>query len=248
MKVNGAWTKEGERIDDLQRDGLFIIQHPGKFCFGIDAVLLSGFCRLHKSYEVADLGTGTAILPILLSAKSGAKHFVGLEIQEDMADMALRSVRMNGLDDRISIIYGDLKESSSILGKNCYEAVVCNPPYYRVGGGKRNPCRELEIARHEVMCTIEDIVRESQAILKQSGHLFMIYTASRLSEVLSLLSKKGLQPKRLRLVHPFKDKDANLFMVEAVKGGHEGMVVEPPLIVYKKPGFYTDEVRALYSS
>ncbi|MBP5292183.1 MAG: tRNA1(Val) (adenine(37)-N6)-methyltransferase [Lachnospiraceae bacterium] len=246
--IENVWIKEGERIDDLQRDGLFIIQHPGKFCFGIDAVLLSGFCRLHHSYRVVDLGTGTGILPILLSAKTNARHFVGIEIQADMADMASRSVSMNNLSERISIINGDLKEVSSLLGKNCYEAVVCNPPYFKIGGGRRNPSKELEIARHEVMCTIEDIVRESQALLKQNGHFFMIYTASRLSEAICLLSKSGLQPKRLRLVHPFDHRDANLFMIEVVKGGRDGMVVEPPLIVYKEPGVYTDEVQDLYRS
>lgn len=248
IDIENVWIKEGERIDDLQRDGLFIIQHPGKFCFGIDAVLLSGFCRLHHSYRVVDLGTGTGILPILLSAKTNARHFVGIEIQADMADMASRSVNMNNLSERISIINGDLKEVSSLLGKNCYEAVVCNPPYFKIGGGRRNPSKELEIARHEVMCTIEDIVRESQALLKQNGHFFMIYTASRLSEAICLLSKSGLQPKRLRLVHPFDHRDANLFMIEAVKGGRDGMVVEPPLIVYKEPGVYTDELQDLYRS
>lgn len=248
IDIENVWIKEGERIDDLQRDGLFIIQHPGKFCFGIDAVLLSGFCRLHHSYRVVDLGTGTGILPILLSAKTNARHFVGIEIQSDMADMASRSVNMNNLSERISIINGDLKEASSLLGKNCYEAVVCNPPYFKIGGGRRNPSKELEIARHEVMCTIEDIVRESQALLKQNGHFYMIYTASRLSEAICLLSKSGLQPKRLRLVHPFDHRDANLFMIEVVKGGRDGMVVEPPLIVYKEPGVYTDEVQDLYRS
>ena len=248
IDIENVWIKEGERIDDLQRDGLFIIQHPGKFWFGIDAVLLSGFCRLHHSYRVVDLGTGTGILPILLSAKTNARHFVGIEIQADMADMASRSVSMNNLSERISIINGDLKEVSSLLGKNCYEAVVCNPPYFKIGGGRRNPSKELEIARHEVMCTIEDIVRESQALLKQNGHFFMIYTASRLSEAICLLSKSGLQPKRLRLVHPFDHRDANLFMIEVVKGGRDGMVVEPPLIVYKEPGVYTDEVQDLYRS
>lgn len=247
-EYKNSWLKDEERIDDLQRDGLMIIQHPGKFCFGIDAVLLSGFCRLHRSYKVVDFGTGTGILPILLFAKTGAEHFVGIEIQPAMADMASRSVKMNGLADRISIINGDLKEASAMLGKNCYEAVVCNPPYYKVGGGKRNPVRELEIARHEVMCTIEDVVRESRAILKENGHFFMIYTASRLAEVLCLLSKSSLQPKRIRLIYPYAGKDANLFMVEAVKGGREGMIVESPLIVYREPGIYTDEVKDIYSS
>jgi tRNA1Val (adenine37-N6)-methyltransferase len=238
----------GERIDDLQRDGLRIIQHPGRFCFGIDAVLLSGFCRAKRRDKVVDLGTGTGILPILLSAKTAASHFTGIEIQPEMAEMAARSVAMNGLSSRVRIVAGDLKEASTLLGKNAFEVVVSNPPYFKAGGGKANPSKDLEIARHEVCCTLEDVIREAGALLKQSGHFFLICTASRLSEAMNLAQQYKLQPKRLRMIHPFADAEANLFLMEAVKGGPPGIRVEKPLVVYQTKGVYTDEVIAIYQA
>ena len=240
--------RSGERIDDLQLNGLCIIQNPQQFCFGIDAVLLSHFCRLRRGDRVADLGTGSGILPILLSAKSEAEHFTGIEIQKDVADMAQRSVRMNGLEDRIDIVTGDLCEASALLGKQCVDAVCANPPYYKDGGGIGNGSRQLEIARHEVCCTLEDVVREAGSLLKMSGRFFLVSPAARLAEAFRLAPLYKMEPKRLRLVHPFARSDANLFMMEAVKGGRPGLKVGPPLIVYSEKGIYSDEVKRIYSN
>ena len=148
--------KPGERVDELQRNGYRIIQDPGRFCFGMDAVLLSGFARVKPGERALDLGTGTGIIPILLEARTQGESFTGLEIQEESADMARRSVSMNGLEDRIHIVTGDIKEAAQIFGAASYHVVTCNPPYMTANHGLRNPKEHLAIARHEVLCTLED--------------------------------------------------------------------------------------------
>lgn len=237
---------EGERLDDLQRNHLKLIQNPAKFCFGMDAVLLSGFAKVRQQESCLDLGTGTGIIPILLSAKTEGKQFVGLEIQPESADMARRSVEGNGIGDRVQIVTGDIKEASHLFGAASFEVVTSNPPYMTGGHGLINGSEARTIARHEVLCSLSDIARETSKVLKSGGRFYMVHRPFRLAEIIRELSAAGLEPKRMRLIYPFVDKEPNMVLVEAVKGGRPRMTVEPPLIVYKAPGEYTQEIYDTY--
>lgn len=238
----------GERVDDLQRKGYKIIQNEEKFCFGMDAVLLSSFTMVKPGEKVLDLGTGTGIIPILLEAKTEGEHFTGLEIQAESADMARRSVEMNGLSGKIDIVEGDIKEASKIFGKNTMNVVTVNPPYMNDLHGIKNPELPKAIARHEVLCTLEDVVREGAAVLKQNGRMYMVHRPHRLVEIITMMVKYKLEPKRMRLVHPYKDKEANMVLIEALKGGKSMIKVEEPLIVYKDVNVYTAELLELYGN
>ena len=238
----------GERVDDLQRKGYKIIQNEEKFCFGMDAVLLSSFTMVKPGEKVLDLGTGTGIIPILLEAKTEGEHFTGLEIQAESADMARRSVEMNGLSGKIDIVEGDIKEASKIFGKNTMNVVTVNPPYMNDLHGIKNPELPKAIARHEVLCTLEDVVREGAAVLKQNGRMYMVHRPHRLVQIITMMVKYKLEPNRMRLVHPYKDKEANMVLIEALKGGKSMIKVEEPLIVYKDVNVYTEELLKLYGN
>lgn len=238
--------KPEERLDDLQINGYEIIQHPGKFCFGMDAVLLSNFARVKKGETVLDLGTGTGIIPILLTAKTEGESFVGLEIQEESADMAKRSVTHNRLDDKIAIVNGDIKEAATIFGSASFDVITTNPPYMIGRHGIANVSDTKAIARHEVLCTLDDILRESSRILKPRGRFYMVHRPFRLAEILSKMVELGLEPKRMRMVHPFIDKEPNMVLIEGVRGANSRMTVERPLIVYKEVGVYSDELLGEY--
>ena len=238
--------KENERIDDLQRNHLRIIQKTDGFCFGMDAVLLSGFAAVKPGERVLDLGTGTGIIPILLSAKTEGEHFTGLEIQEEIAGMAKRSVSMNGLEKKIEIVNGDIKEASRIFGAASFDVVTTNPPYMNDAHGLKNPTEVKAISRHEVLCTLEDVVREGAKVLKHGGRMYMVHRPHRLIEILNTMTKYRLEPKRMKLVHPFRDKEANMVLIEGIKGGKSMIKVEKPIIVYKEQGVYTDEIYDIY--
>lgn len=234
--------KPGERLDDLQTKGYEIIQHPGRFCFGVDAVLLSSFAKVRKGERALDLGTGTGILPILLEAKNEGSYYAGLEIQEESADMAARSVLHNGLSDKIEIITGDIKEAAAIFGAASFEVVTTNPPYMIGGHGIKNDNDAKYIARHEVLCSLDDILRQSAKLLKEKGRFYMVHRPFRLAEILAKMSQYGIEPKRMRLVHPYVDKEPNMVLVEGLRGGRPRITVEAPLIVYEKDGTYTEEL------
>lgn len=238
--------KEHERIDELHRNGYRIIQRENAFCFGMDAVLLSGFAAVKPGEKALDLGTGTGIIPILLEAKTEGKHFTGLEIQEEMAEMASRSVRLNGLEEKIDIITGDIKEAGRIFGGASFDVVTTNPPYMNDSHGLKNPELPKAIARHEVLCTLEDVVREGARVLRPGGRFYMVHRPHRLIEIITALTRYRLEPKRMKMVHPFVDKEANMVLIEAVRGGRSMIKVEKPLIVYKEPGVYTDEIYDIY--
>lgn len=240
--------KPGERLDDLQIKGYEIIQSPGRFCFGMDAVLLSSFAKVKKSERALDLGTGTGILPILLEAKNEGTQYVGLEIQEESADMARRSVLHNKLDDKISIITGDIKEASEIFGAASFHVITTNPPYMIGDHGLKNDNEALYIARHEALCTLDDILRESARLLKPKGRFYMVHRPFRLAEILGKMSAYGIEPKRMRLIHPYVDKEPNMVLVEGMRGAKPRMTVEPPLIVYEKSGDYTKELLSMYGN
>ena len=238
--------KEHERIDDLQRNGYKIIQDPCRFCFGMDAVLLSGFARAKEGDRVIDLGTGTGIIPILMEAKTSAAHLTGLEIQEESADMARRSVALNGLEDKIDIVTGDIRQAVELFGKSKMDVVTSNPPYMIGQHGLKNPHSEKAIARHEVLCTLEDVISAAAGLLKPGGNFYMVHRPFRLAEIMTCLNKYRLEPKRMRLVYPFIDKEPNMVLIEANRGGRSRLTVEKPLIVYKEQGVYTDEIYDVY--
>lgn len=237
---------EKERLDDLHRNGYRIIQKEHGFCFGMDAVLLSGFAWAGQGERVLDLGTGTGIIPILLEAKTEGEHFCGLEIQESFADMAGRSVTLNGLDKKISIVRGDIKEAGRIFGGASFDVVTVNPPYMNDCHGLKNPELPKAIARHEILCTLRDVVREGAKVLKPGGRFYMVHRPRRLIEILAVLTEFKLEPKRMKLVHPFADREANMVLIEAVRGGRPLLKVEKPLIVFKEPGVYSDEIYDIY--
>ncbi len=235
-----------ERVDDLQRNHYRIIQDPGRFCFGMDAVLLSGFANVKPGEHVLDLGTGTGIIPILLEAKTKGEHFTGLEIQPESADMAERSVKLNGLTERINIVTGDIKEASSIFGASSFEVVTTNPPYMIGQHGISNPKDAKAIARHEILCDLDDILRESARLLKPQGRFYMVHRPFRLAEIFSKMIEYHIEPKCMKLVYPFVDKEPNMVLIEGLRGGRSRLTVEKPLIVYKEPGVYTDEIYDIY--
>ncbi|MDD6505739.1 MAG: tRNA1(Val) (adenine(37)-N6)-methyltransferase [Lachnospiraceae bacterium] len=235
-----------ERVDDLQRNGYGIIQDPGRFCFGMDAVLLSGFAKVKEGERVVDLGTGTGIIPILLEAKTAGAHFTGLEIQPESADMARRSVEYNGIGDRVSIVTGDIKEASRIFGAASVDVVTTNPPYMIGQHGMVNDADAKTIARHEVLCTLDDILRESARLLKPQGRFYMVHRPFRLAEIFCKMVEYHIEPKRMQLVYPYVDKEPNMVLIEGMRGGKSRITVEKPLIVYREPGKYTDEIYDIY--
>lgn len=238
--------QENERIDDLERNGYQIIQNPDKFCFGMDAVLLSGFAKVKPQAQVLDMGTGTGIIPILLEAKTQAAHLTGLEIQEESADMARRSVLLNHLENKIDIVTGDIKEADSLFKAASFDVITCNPPYMIGQHGITNPDAPKAIARHEILCTLDDVVRNAATLLKPGGNFCMVHRPFRLAEIISVMTKYKLEPKRMRLVYPFINKEPNMVLIEGCRGGKPRMTVEKPLIVYKEQGKYTDEIYEVY--
>ena len=252
MLNTDALCLPGEKIDDLQRSGLRIIQDPARFCFGMDAVLLTGFVqegiagRTLAREDLLDLGTGTGIIPILMSAKSDCRFLTGLEIQPDSADMAARSVKLNGLEDRVRIIQGDIKEADALFAPASFGVITCNPPYMIRSHGLQNPDSPKAIARHEVLCSFEDVARATERLLKPGGHFYLVHRPFRLAEIMTTLRDHGLEPKRMRLVYPYVDREPNMVLLDCVRGGRPRLTVERPLIVYKEPGVYTEEIYEVY--
>lgn len=238
--------KPQERLDELHRNGYYIIQDPDRFCFGMDAVLLSGFVKVKKGERLLDLGTGTGIIPILLEAKTEGGHFTGLEIQKESADMAFRSVKLNHLEEKIDIITGDIKDASKIFGASSFDVITTNPPYMIGQHGLSSSNEAKAAARHEILCTLEDVLCESAKLLKPKGRFYMVHRPFRLAEIMHKMVTYGLEPKRMQLVYPFVDKEPNMVLLEGLRGGNSRLSVEKPLIVYKEKGVYTDEIYDIY--
>jgi len=225
--------KQGERLDDLQLKGLELIQHPDRFCYGVDAVLLSDFVKVKDGETVLDLGTGTGILPLLLSAKTKGKHFTGLEIQAESVDMARRSVAHNNLQERIEIVSGDIKEAAQVVSPAFFDVIVTNPPYMISQHGYASVGDAKAIARHEVLCDLDDILRESMKLLQDSkGRFYMIHKPFRLAEIMIKMNQYKIEPKRIQFVHPYVDKEPTMVLVEGLRGGKSRVRVEPPIIMY----------------
>ncbi|HAQ51487.1 MAG TPA: SAM-dependent methyltransferase [Lachnospiraceae bacterium] len=237
---------ENERLDELHRKGYKIIQDPNRFCFGMDAVLLSAFANVRKKERVLDIGTGTGIIPILMEARYGGESYVGIEIQEDVADMASRSVKYNNLEDKISIDNSDVKDALKLYGFGFFDVITTNPPYMTVDKGIVNPNDTKALSRHELSVTLEDIVSISSKLLKNKGRFYMIHRPARLVEIMNVMRKYNLEIKRIRMVHPYIDKEANMVLIEAMHDGKPFLKVENPLIVYEKSGEYTKEVMDIY--
>lgn len=237
---------ENERLDELHRNGYYIIQNPERFCFGMDAVLLSGFAKAKKGERVLDLGTGTGIIPILMEAKTESEDFTALEIQEESADMARRSVLYNHLENRINIVTGDIKDASKIFGASSFDVITTNPPYMIGEHGISCASDAKAIARHEVLCDLDDILRESAKLLRPGGRFYMVHRPFRLAEIMSKMVAYKIEPKRMKLVYPYIDKEPNMVLIEGLRGGKSRLTVEKPLIVYKEQGVYTDEIYDIY--
>ncbi len=239
--------KDNETIDDLQLNGLKIIQTNDSFKFGIDAVLLSHFVKAKKNAKVIDFGTGTAILPILLSAKIRAEKIYGIEIQDKMAEMAGRSVIMNQLEKKIEILNIDIKDAFKHFGYDFADVITCNPPYFIANGAIRNPNDAKAISRHEVLITLEEIIEQASKVLKHNGNLYMIHRPNRLVDVVYFLKKYQLEPKEIQFICPNINKEPNLFLVRANKGGRAELKFHKPLYVYDIKGDYTEEIYNIYN-
>lgn len=238
--------KEGERLDDLMIKNLGIIQDPKVFCFGIDAVLLSGFAKVNAGDKCLDLCSGNGIIPILLYAKTKAECLYGIEIQAPLAQMAQRSIKYNNLPDSVFVKEGDIRSITEYFEQGQYDVVTVNPPYIKGQGGLENDSESLNIARHETLCTLEDVAKAAYKVLKSKGRLYMVHRPGRLVEILKLLSDNHLEPKTLRLVAPFAGKRPNMVLIEAKKDAGSELIVEPTLVVYDRPGEYTEEVLKIY--
>lgn len=236
-------------VVDTLKNGYKIIQDSEKFKFGIDAILLSHFAfnQIRNNEKVIDLGTGNGIIPLMI-AKSRANSIVGLEIQEENVEIAKKSVELNQLEEKIQIIHGDIKAVEKKFTKHSFDVVISNPPYMINEHGKQNPTEAKSIARHEVLCNLEDIICAVDYLLKPFGKLFMIHRPFRLPEIFSLLTKYKIEPKRMELVSPFLQKEPNLVLIEARKNANPRLQIEENLIVYEKPGIYTEKINQIYSS
>ena len=234
---------------DTLKNGYKILQDSERFQFGIDAVLLADYASksLKEKESVIDLGTGTGIIPLLMVNKCKTAAFTGLEVQKESAEMAARSVAMNELEGQIQIVHGDLKEAGSLFPRHSFNVVTCNPPYMIDAHGRSNEQDALTIARHEVLCTLEDVVTAADYLLASHGSFFMIHRPFRLPEIFSSLEKHKMEMKRMRLIYPFADKEPNMVLIEARKNAKRQLTIEPPLIVRNDDGEYTIEVQDIYN-
>ena len=239
----------GERLDDLQRNGLYIIQHPDRFCFGMDAVLLSGFVSGHipsSGGKLLDLCTGNGIIPLLVSAKTDVDHITGMEIQPAVADMAQRSVRMNSLTDRIEILACDIRDAERYIKPSSFDIVTVNPPYFKAGCGIINPRDSKTISRHEVACTLNDVLDRASMALRDGGLFFMVHRPQRLTDIVSGMRHAGIEPKILKTVHPRLSSKPSMVLISGRKGAGAETDIEPPLIIYGEDGRYTEEMYTIY--
>lgn len=237
---------EDERIDDLQCKGYQLIQKPKGFCFGIDAVLLSNFAKIKKGQKVLDLCTGGGVIPILLAAKTEGRQFSGLELQESYADMAGRSVLLNHLEEKVNIICGDVKDIKKLFSPASFQVVTVNPPYMTEHHGLKNCYEPKTIARHEVALKLTDVIAAASYVLPENGSFFMIHKPFRLAEIFKVMKEYHLEPKHMRLVYPYMDKEPTMVLIEGLKGGRERITIDPPLIIYKEKNVYSDEIYEIY--
>ncbi|EKY27781.1 tRNA1(Val) (adenine(37)-N6)-methyltransferase [Clostridium celatum] len=243
MEVN---INNDESIDDLQLNGLRLIQKEKGFRFGVDAVLLSHFANIKKKHRVIDLCTGTGIVPFLVYGKYSPQEVIGLEIQEDMVEMANRSSILNNTEDKVKFINGDLKDKKIIDSIGKFDVVTVNPPYKLNNAGIVNPEDKLAIARHEIMCTLEDVIIASRRLLKDNGRMFIVHRPERLADIFGLMRKYKIEPKRVRMIQPNTKKAPNIVLVEGQRDGGAFLKWEEPLYVYDDNGNYSEEIDRIY--
>ena len=240
--------KENERIDDLEFKGLKIIQNEKGFCFGMDSVLLSDFAKNMKNNStVLDLGTGTGIIPILLCGKTNLKKVVGIEIQQDVANMAKRSSQLNNLQDRFEVVNTNIINLKNIYEKQSFDVIVTNPPYKKENTGITNENEAKLISRHEITANLEDFISISKDLLKDKGEFYMVHRPERLVDILSLMRKYKIEAKILKFVSPNKNKEPNLILIKGIKNANSFLRVEKNLYVYNEDGKYTNEILKIYS-
>ena len=235
-----------EGIDDLQLKGLKLIQKQQGFRFGVDAVLLSDFANIKNKHRVVDLCTGTGIIPFLAYGKYNPKEVIGVEIQDDMVEMANRSSELNDITDIVKFVHGDLKDKKLIDSLGKFDVVTVNPPYKLNNAGIVNPNDKLAIARHEVMCTLEDVIIASRRLLKDNGRMFIVHRPERLADIFGLMRKYKIEPKRVRMVQPNTKKAPNIVLVEGQRDGGAFLKWEETLYVYDDNGNYSEEIDRIY--
>lgn len=238
--------RENERIDDLSRRGYQIIQNKTRFCFGVDAVLLAWFSKVNEGENVLDLCTGTGIVPILMDARYDRGDYTGLEISSEMVEMANRSVLLNQIEDHMKIIEGDVCKASEIFKKSSFDVITVNPPYMAVHHGLQNPDYLKAIARHEILCTLDDVIRESAMLLRPSGRFYMVHRPVRIPAILEKMKEYKIAPSRMILVHPYEDKDATMVLISGTKNGKDLLKVEAPIVIYSAPNVRTEKVEEIY--
>jgi tRNA1(Val) A37 N6-methylase TrmN6 len=247
----GGWIalvnlKDDERLDYLLAENLRIIQSPSVFAFSLDAVLLARFVYVPiQKGNLIDLCSGNGVIPLFLSARTKGQ-ITGVEIQERLYDMAVRSVEYNGLEHRLQMIHGDIKGSPKQLGYGKFDVVTCNPPYFITPSKDEvNPNEHLAIARHEILCTLEDAIKASSQLVKQGGKVAFVHRSGRLIDIITLMREYRLEPKRIQFVYPKRGKEANTLLIEAIKDGSPDLKILPPLIVYNENDEYTPEIREI---
>ncbi len=240
------YQQTGERLDKLENSSLVVLQKPEYFCFGMDAVLLAQLTNLKAGDFICEFGTGSGVIPLILTNRRSDVKVIALEIQKEMSDMALRSVFLNGVQHRISVLEADFCRTSTLLGTGVFQLVVCNPPYRSLNRGLINPVQQKAMSRHEISGSLEEWVREAARILKPKGRLAIVYRPQRLAELIMVLKENRLEPKRMIFIQSKKNRAPNLVFIESVKGANPELIVERPLIIYQQSGEYTEELINLY--
>lgn len=238
--------KEDETLDDLQLKGIKVIQKKVGFRFGVDAVLLANFAKIKRNCRVIDLCSGTGIIPFILAGKTEASEILGIEIQEDMVDVAKRTVKYNNLENRVKFLQGDLTDISLLKNIEKADVITVNPPYKLKNSGILNPNDKYAIARHEIACTLEEVIVACRVLLKDNGRLFMVHRPERLVDIFYYMRKYKIEPKTLRMIHPSVNKAPNIVLIEALRDGGKFLKMEPPLYVHNEDGSYTDEIKQIY--
>lgn len=238
--------KKEEQVDDLYRCGYRIIQNPARFRFGMDAVLLAEFAKAHPGEKVIDLGTGTGIIPTLMAARYPEASYAGLELQEEMAEMAGRSVILNGLEEKLKIYSGDIRKVKDMFPTGAFRVVTVNPPYMKAQSGLKNQAETVSMARHETHCCLRDVMEAAAYLLNSRGRFYMVHRPLRLAEIFAEMQRVRIEPKRMRMVHPYRNQEPTQVLIEGVLDGGSELRVMPPLIVYEKPGQYTEELLRIY--
>ena len=242
------FLRNDETLDDLNLKGIHVIQKKDAFRFGVDAVLLANFAKVRRNAKVVDLCTGTGIIPFILAGKTCASDLIGVEIQDEFVDMANRSAQYNKLEHKIKFINGDLKNVELIKSIPKVDIVTVNPPYKLHNSGLINLNDKNAIARHEICCTLEDVIIACRILLKDNGRMYMVHRPDRLVDILCTMRKHRIEPKRIRMVHPSVNKAPNIVLIEGQRDGGTFLKWETPLYVHTEDGGYTQEITDMYSS